>query len=58
MSKTRDPEFWKQVRTNPIYRPMIDRLKEYYDYSYMAEIPALSYSSRTRYYRDGDRNEF
>ena len=39
MSKTRDPEFWKQVRTNPIYRPMIDRLKEYYDYSYMAEIP-------------------
>ncbi len=58
MSKTRDPEFWEQVRTNPIYRPMIDRLKEYYDYSYMAEIPALSYSSRTRYYRDGDRNEF
>lgn len=58
MSKTRDPEFWEQVRTNPIYRPMIDRLKEYYDYSYMAEIPELTYYSRARYHIDGDRNEF
>ena len=43
ISKTRDPEFWKQVRTDPDYEPIVQQIKKYYDYAYMKEIPELTY---------------
>ena len=58
MSKTRDPKFWEQVRTDPDYEPIVQQIKKYYDYAYMKEIPELTYYSRARYHIDGDRNEF
>ena len=58
MPKVKDPEFWKQVRTDPDYEPIVQQIKEYYDYAYMKEIPELTYYSRARYHIDGDRNEF
>ena len=58
MPKVKNPEFWKQVRTDPDYEPIVQQIKEYYDYAYMKEIPELTYYSRARYHIDGDRNEF
>lgn len=58
MQKAKEPKFWEQVRTDAAYTEMVDWLKAHYRDSYMEEIPTLKYSARTRYYVDGDRNDF
>lgn len=58
MQPALDPEFWKQVRTDAVYRPLLNATLELYRQSHCSPIPSLPYRSRFRFYRDGDRSEF
>ena len=37
---------------------MLEQIHEFYETTRYEEIPALKYSSRMRYYDDGDRSEY
>ena len=58
MQKAKDPKFWEQVRLDPAYAEMVEKIKGYYQSSFQTEIPVLKYSARMRFYGDGDRHEF
>lgn len=58
MEKAKDKQFWEKVRTDIAYQGILDEIKEYYKTARYEEIPALKYSSRKRYYEDGNRREF
>ena len=58
MQKAKDPAFWLRVRRDSAYGKMVQLLKSYYRDSRYELIPTLKYSSRARFYGDGDRSEF
>ena len=58
MAKARDKQFWKRVRTNSGYEEILGQIRTLYETSRQEEIPSLKYSSRMRFYADGDRGEF
>lgn len=51
-------EFWARVRDNEAYGEAIDIIKRHYAEGMKNPYPALKFSSRFRYYRDGNRSEF
>lgn len=58
MAKARDKQFWERVRTCSGYEEILGQIRTFYETSRQEEIPSLKYSSRMRFYADGDRGEF
>ena len=52
----KDPEFWKKVRNDKNYKPMVDRLFELYDeFGAQDDIPALKFSEYRMFFETGNR---
>lgn len=57
-SKAKSPEFWKEVRENPAYAPLIEQVRSYYKPDDALDFGVLKFSARFKFYRDGDRSTF
>ncbi len=53
--KAKSPEFWKEVRENPAYLPLIEQVRSYYEPDDALDFSSLRFSQRFKYYKDGDR---
>ncbi len=52
----KDPLFWKKVRENESYKPLVDRLFELYDeYCVSGDIPSLKYTEYNMFFETGNR---
>ena len=59
IARLRDVAFWKKVHSSPEYGPILEEIRSGYRQTrYEDGIPVLKFSSRTRFDRDGDRDEF
>lgn len=56
--KAKSPEFWKEVRENPAYAPLIEQVRSYYKPDDTLDFGVLKFSARFKYYKDGDRSTF
>lgn len=54
-NKAKSPEFWKEVRENKAYAPLIDGIKALYKPDDALDFSTLRFSQRFKYYKDGDR---
>lgn len=57
MEKVKNAQFWKDVRTNEKYSPIINRVKKLYQQNRQESIPAIKYSDRFIFYKTGSRIE-
>ncbi|MBP3592001.1 MAG: heparinase II/III family protein [Clostridia bacterium] len=57
-SKAKSPEFWKEVRENAAYAPLIEQVRSYYKPDDALDFGVLKFSARFKYYKDGDRSTF
>lgn len=57
-NKAKNPEFWRAVRENAAYAPMIAELKALYKEDEALDYSTLRFSQRFKYYKDGDRSTF
>lgn len=55
LEKAKSPEFWAEVRENPAYAPLIERIRELYHEDEALDFSSLKFSQRFKYYKDGDR---
>lgn len=53
--RAKSPEFWKEVRENPAYAPLIEQVRSYYNPDETLDFSAIRFSQRFKYYKDGDR---
>lgn len=58
LEKIRDSEFWKKVRTDPVYRFMVEELLEDYETCCQGPIPDISYDAFMEYHSTGSRALF
>ncbi len=54
-NKAKSPEFWKEVRKNPAYAPLIENVHSLYQPDDALDFSSLKFSQRFKYYKDGDR---
>ena len=54
-NKAKSPEFWKAVRENAAYAPLIDGIKALYQPDDALDLSIIRFSQRFKYYKDGDR---
>ena len=54
-NKAKSSEFWKEVRENPAYAPLIEEIRALYRPDDALDFSTLRFSQRFKYYKDGDR---
>ena len=54
--KAKSTDFWKEVRKNPAYAPLIEQVRSYYNPDDALDFSSLRFSQRFKYYKDGDRS--
>ena len=58
LGKAHDPNFWRTVREDELYRPLVDDVLSLWEREGTADIPSLSYSAYRRFVFDGDRKTY
>ena len=44
--RAKSPEFWKEVRENPAYAPLIEQVRSYYNPDETLDFSAIRFSQR------------
>ena len=55
-NKAKSPEFWKKVREDAAYAPLIEAVLALYQPDEALDFSALKFSQRFKFYKDGDRS--
>ena len=58
LEKAKNPQFWQEVRSNPKYNWIVDRIKKAYEENRQDKILNLSYYERVECHKTGVRTNF